>query len=113
MPVFKTTPFLLCAVLVLSTTCWADPLKKTDKIPPSGSIKINQGSPYTKSIRVTLNLAAQDNPQGSGLLGMRISNNNKLWSWQIPYTTTQTWYLSPCDGAKQVYVQFCDKAKNW
>ena len=113
MPVFKTILFPLCAVFVFSTICWAAPLKKIDKIPPTGSIKINQDSLYTNSTRVTLNFSAQDDPQGSGLLGMKLSNDNKLWSRQLPYVTTCAWHLSFRDGVKQVYVKFCDKAKNW
>jgi hypothetical protein len=87
-----------------------------DDIPPTGSIKINNDNQYTNSASVTLNLSGQDNPGGSGLDQMKISNTNPAdWSG-IPaeaYATTKSWNLASGDGTKTVYAKFKDVAGNW
>lgn len=82
-----------------------------DNMPPTGSIVINQGSPYTNSTSVTLNLSAQDS--GSGLDKMQFSNDNIIWSGPEPYAATKTWPLSPGYGIKAVYARFSDATGNW
>ena len=82
-------------------------------IPPTGTIKINDDTPYTNSTSVTLTLSAQDNDGGSGLSQMRFSNDNVNWSTPEAYATTNIWTLSEGDGEKAVYVKFKDVAGNW
>ncbi len=81
--------------------------------PPTGSIKINNGSLYTTSTQVTLNLQAQENASGGGVSRMRFSNDNGTWSNPEPYTAAKNWALSPGDGTKTVYVQFSDRFGTW
>lgn len=85
----------------------------SDTIAPSGTIKINNGNPYTNSSKVTLSLSAQDNPGGSGLSQMQFSNDGTVWSIPQPYAVSKTWDLSIGDGLKTVYVKFSDAAGNW
>jgi YD repeat-containing protein len=84
-----------------------------DSLSPTGSIKINNDSPYTNSTAVTLSLFAQDNPGGSGLDLMQFSNEKTAWSSPENYATTKSWALSSNDGKKAVSVRFSDKAGNW
>ena len=59
--------------------------------PPTGSVVINNGDPYTKSAKVTLAISADDNG-GSGLSQMCISNTATCKAW-IPYATGKAWTL--------------------
>jgi hypothetical protein len=85
-----------------------------DNIPPTGSISINSGANYTKSIAVTLSLSAQDTGSGMGSgAQMRFSNNNLNWTTPEAYLTLKSWNLTSGDTAKTVYVKFKDAAGNW
>lgn len=86
---------------------------QSDTTPPTGSIKINNDSQYTKSTTVTLNLLAQDEAGGSGLSQMQFSNDDTSWSAPEAYSTTKSWTLPTGDGAKTVYVKYKDAAGNW
>ena len=77
-----------------------------DTSTPQGSIQINSGADYTNTTTVTLNLLATD--AGSGVWGMRLSNDGANWTSWEPYKTTKTWNLEGGPGEKRVHVQFID-----
>jgi len=82
---------------------------KIDKTPPTGSITINNDSPYTNSTSVLLSITGSD--EASGVSKIRLSNDG-IWDtepWE-DYTPNKAWMLSGVDGAKTVYVQFMDNA---
>ncbi len=81
-----------------------------DTTPPSGSILIENGSAYTKSTSVSLNLAATDSL--AGVADMHFSNDGVNWSAWEPYTSTIGWTLNPGEGLKNVYVEYRDNAGN-
>lgn len=83
-----------------------------DKTSPTGTVLINNGSTYTKSTSVTLNLSAIDTG-GSGLYQMQFSNDNLNWSAPETYATSKAWTLTTGDGTRTVYAKFSDKAGNW
>lgn len=85
-----------------------------DTTPPSGTIKINNDSQYTKLAAVTLNLSAQDSGSGMGAgAQMQFSNDNKTWTSPEVYAVTKAWTLTSGDAAKTVYAKFKDAAGNW
>jgi len=88
-------------------------IQQGDTTPPTGTIKINNDSQYTKSTTVTLTLSAQDNAGGSGLSQMQFSNDGITWSTPESYATAKTWTLSSIEGAQSVYVKYKDAAGNW
>jgi len=88
-------------------------IQQGDTTPPTGNIKINNGSEYTKSATVTLTLSAQDNTGGSGLSQMQFSNDGLSWSAPESYSTTKTWTIDAIEGTKTVYVRYKDVAGNW
>jgi len=88
-------------------------IQQGDTTPPTGTIKINNDSQYTKSTTVTLTLSAEDNPGGSGLSQMQFSNDGVTWSTLETYSTTKTWTLDSTEGTKTVYVKYKDVAGNW
>ena len=97
---------LLVIFLALSDKAFA-----ADTTPPAGTIIINNRSPNTDTIVVTLTLSAQDS--GSGVSQMAFSNGGAVWSLPEKYTTRKTWTLAPGDGLKSVYVRYKDTAGNW
>jgi len=88
-------------------------IQQGDTTPPTGTIKINNDSPYTKSTTVALTLSAEDNPGGSGLSQMQFSNDGSTWSTPEAYATSKTWTLDSIEGTKSVYVKYKDVAGNW
>lgn len=80
-----------------------------DKVPPTGTISIDDGL-YPPSDDVTLTLSATD---ANGVVGMRFSPDGSLWSLEEAYATSKAWTLSPGDGVKTVYVQYKDAMGNW
>ena len=82
-----------------------------DATPPTGTIVINGGSGTTPSRAVALTLKASDS--GSGVAGMRFSNDGSTWSSEVAYATTYQWTLTAGDGTKTVYAKFRDAAGNW
>ena len=82
-----------------------------DTTAPTGKILINNNAGKTFPIRVTLNLSAAD--IGSGVAGMKFSNNNSTWSAPEPYTAVKAWALTSGFGSKTVYVKYKDNAGNW
>jgi hypothetical protein len=80
---------------------------KLDKTAPTGSIQINGGAPYSRSVSVTLTLTAADT--SSGVFQVRFSNDG-VWDneqWESP-TSTRSWTLTSGDGAKTVHYQVAD-----
>ncbi len=73
---------------------------------PTGSISINNGSAYTNSTSVTLNLTSTD-PEADPI-EMRLSNDNQTWLPWEPAAATKPWTLISGDGVKTVYYQLRD-----
>jgi PKD domain len=77
-----------------------------DTYPPQGSIQINNGATYTNVTGVSLALLATD--AGSGVWGMRFSNDGATYTTWETYATAKTWSLVGGPGTKYVYAQFID-----
>jgi len=88
-------------------------LVSLDTTPPTGSITVENDASYAGSAAVILNLTAEDNPGGSGLDKMRLSNNNINWSSPENYASSKSWTLASGDGPKTVYVKYSDASGNW
>ncbi len=72
------------------------------------SVSIANGVKYTKTVDVTLNLAA---PSGTQLVML---GNDSLFegaAWQA-YSSSRSWQLTPVDGVKHVYARFRDGEGN-
>jgi hypothetical protein len=82
-----------------------------DTAGPTGSIVVDGDAPYVNSTSVVLTLSAGDG-SGSGVSGMRFSNDGASWSIWEPYAATKGWTLVTGDGTKTVYVQYRDAAGN-
>ncbi len=80
-----------------------------DTTSPTGTISINSGVQYTKTIGVTLTLSCTDSV---GCSQMQFSNDNVTYS-TYTYAATRSWSLITGDGTKTVYVKFKDAAGNW
>ena len=91
----------------------ARPIIQKDTIPPAGTIKIDNGQPYTNSTVVRLSLSALDNQGGSGIDKMAFSVDNHNWTSPELYNQTKVFRLPSGDGTKTIYVKFSDKAGNW
>jgi hypothetical protein len=82
---------------------------KLDETIPTGSIVINNGSFYSNSTSVTLNLNATDTI--SGTYGVRFSNDG-VWDtepWES-FSLTKSWTITSGDGTKTVYFTIKDNA---
>lgn len=78
----------------------------TENSPPTGSIVINGGAPYTNSASVNLNLTSDDadgNP-----IEMRFSHDKVDWSAWEPAAATKSWTLTAGEDVKTVYYQLRD-----
>ncbi len=82
----------------------------SDITPPIGTIKINNDAQYAVSTSVTLNLSAADT--GSGVTGMKFSNDNVTWSAYETYSVLKSWTLTSGNGTKTVYAKFKDVMGN-
>jgi uncharacterized delta-60 repeat protein len=80
-----------------------------DTTGPTGSLVINSGVASTTSRSVVMNPSATD---GSGVLDMRFSNDNTVWSGWEPYSTYKEWTLQGGNGSKTVYAQYRDTLFN-
>ena len=90
---------------------WLDQFVVMETTPPTGSVVINSGQSYTADPDVLLSLTYDDG-DGSGVSGMRFSNDGATWSaWQKP-AATKAWTVPAGDGYKTVRAQFRDKAGN-
>ncbi|MDQ3871061.1 MAG: hypothetical protein M3301_05530, partial [Chloroflexota bacterium] len=83
-----------------------------DTTPPTGTITINDGARRTKSVNVTLRLAASDASPGSGVASMRFRNDGETWTAWEPFATTRPWTLRSSDGTRTVFAEFQDRAGN-
>jgi hypothetical protein len=79
-----------------------------DTSTPTGSILINEGTPYANSSKVTLQLSANDS--GSGVDSMRFSNDGTTWSDWEAYSSSKNRTLISGDEIKTVYYQIKDNA---
>ena len=80
-----------------------------DTADPTGTIQINNGSAYTTSRTVYLNLTATDSYSGVAL--MRFSENGGTWGAWVTFAKTYPYTLTSAgDGYKSVDVQFQDYA---
>ena len=90
---------------------WVDQFVVIESVPPTGSVAVNGGDARTTSPDVTLSLT-HDDGDGSGVSGMRFSNDGATWSsWEKP-AATKAWALAAGDGHRTVRAQFRDKAGN-
>ncbi len=80
-----------------------------DATPPSGTVVINGGVPWTNNPIVTLALESSD--ATSGVLEVRYSNDGTFDTepWEAP-SSAKTWALSSGDSAKQVWYEVRDRA---
>jgi len=94
----------------------------SDPIAPSGEIAVNGGALTTDSPAVNLTLSAQDNPGGTGVEQMYVTEfvfDAAAGQWEIAqesgwisYTTSLNWTLSPSGGVKHFQARFADGAWN-
>jgi len=82
-----------------------------DAAPPTGSIIINGGTPWTRDPTVTLTLQFSD--ATAGVTDVRYSNDGVFDSepWELP-TSEKRWTLGPSDGVKWVWYEIRDGAGN-
>jgi hypothetical protein len=84
-----------------------------DTQPPSGTILINANAQLTTSVHVSLQLSADDGTVGSGVKGIRLSNDALTGFVEEPYVAVRSlWRLNAMRGMQRVYVKFVDKAGN-
>jgi hypothetical protein len=83
---------------------------KTGYAPPFG--EMITGAAVTDSASADLYLSCYPTV-GYICKEMQFSNDNINWSAPEPYTGKKTWFLSPGDGEKTVYVRFKDSNDNW
>jgi hypothetical protein len=76
-----------------------------DMNPPTGSISINGGEPYSTSPVVSLTLSGLD---ANGVTKMAFSNDGSTWSSWEDYATSKTYTLPSGEGTRRVYVEFQD-----
>lgn len=103
---------LNCLITVTNNGAGGD-----DLIPPTGSLAIAGGATYTTTAQVVLNLAASDNPGGSGVASMQFSDDGVNFGAAVPWpagqaSTTALYTVPSGDGLKNVYVKFIDLAGN-
>ena len=89
-----------------------------DRVPPTGTISINDGAEATGPSGVKLTLRATDDNSGMGKGKMLLSNDGVTWSPELPYETIRNWSFSVYggnldEGIKTVYVKYADAAGNW
>lgn len=90
-----------------------------DRVPPTGTISINDGAEFTGPGDVTLSLSASDDASGVENGGkMRLSNGGNQWTDILPYLAKRDWNFkvyggTEDEGVKTVYVKYMDAAGNW
>ena len=82
---------------------------KTGTSPPTGTVAINSGSPYTNIRKVALTLSASS--VNGKVTSMRFSNDDNTWTNWEKYGQKRDWKLTDGDGTKNVYVQFRDAVR--
>jgi hypothetical protein len=81
-----------------------------DGAPPQGALQINNGGGTSRSLNVTLHLAAED--EGSGVVAARFSRDGALWGEWEPYAPQRGWRLADQEEEQVVYAQIRDGAGN-
>ena len=81
-----------------------------DRLPPTiNSVKINEGSGWTTSVKVNINMDIED------VSHMQFNNTNAISNmeiWEKFDPTKVDWTLIPGDGEKMVYMRFKDESNN-
>jgi hypothetical protein len=100
--------YRLCAAdsagnVAVGSTLSARPAPETT--PPTGTVKINNGTTLTGADSVTLNLVASDL---SGVTQMCVSNSRTTCTTWEAYSQSKVWTLATKSGATNVYVWFED-----
>ena len=85
-------------------------IKQPDTAPPTGTVVIDSGEPFTNRQDVTLTLSCNDY---NLCVYMQLSNDGINYSAPMPFAQTIVWSLSPGSGAKTVYIKFRDAAGVW
>ena len=83
-----------------------------DTTPPTGSVAINNGNPYTTSSSVTLNISGSDNLSGIGEMMISGDITDGFKNTWIAYAASQTVNLTSGDGNKTITVKFRDRSGN-
>ena len=102
----KSALVLVTLAIILSVTIAINGFSSPEVVAQiTGTVIINNGSGYTNSTTVTLNLSCES------AVDMQFSNDNTTWSDWEPYDTTRVWNLSDLpEGAdaaqKTVFVNF-------
>ncbi len=82
-----------------------------DNTPPAGSITINDGTPFTLLLTVTLSLQAEDGR--SGVEGMQFTQDNATeFSTVEEFSVKKEWVIGPGEGERTLGVRFLDRAGN-
>lgn len=81
-----------------------------DTAPPQGTLSINSGSHQTTDLNLDLCIQASDS--GSGVSGIRVSNDGVIWTEWMPPVSSLQWELPYGNGLASVFVQFRDHAGN-
>jgi murein DD-endopeptidase MepM/ murein hydrolase activator NlpD len=81
-----------------------------DGAPPVATLRVNNGGGTSRSLNVTLHLAAKD--EGSGVVAMRFSGDGTSWGEWEPYAPRRGWMLADQPGEQGVYAQVRDGAGN-
>ncbi len=82
-----------------------------DSTPPTGTIIINDGASATTTQSVTLKLTWSDS--GTGVAGMRFSDNGSTWSAWVAPAAVYAHTLPAGLGYHTVRVQFLDRVGNY
>lgn len=84
-----------------------------DRVPPYGSIAINNGAPQTTQSLVKLYLYAYDNATPKAKMKMMVSNSKEFTGASFEaFADKKDWELMPGLGKKTVYVKYKDEARN-
>ncbi len=90
-------------------------VSSSDKTPPAGTMRINNGDSQINDTSVILDLSDIFDTE-SGLTSggrMRFSNDGKTWSPAEQFKTSKPWYFQRGSGLKTIYGQFRDHDGNW
>jgi subtilisin family serine protease len=79
-----------------------------DKLPPTGTVRINNNAPFTRSSSVTVAIQATD---ASGVAKMCLSTSSTCRTWEN-FAPTKTIRLTWGQGLRTIYAWFEDKLGN-